>query len=462
MSFLSQLFQDIRETVQHTAGGETSLHDPELNRFQRMLQRNLRVFFLVARLDSLKQIKLHAQALTADTLLALVPLLAVIFSIFNGLGGFANIRSQLEALIVDNLSGSPQLRDQLAGYLDQFVTNIHAGKLGALSIIILIWSVLSLLSHIEFAFNRIYGTPTNRPWLTRLLTYWGLLTFGPILLAASFALTAILQNSWVSEIVAEMGFISSTSVHLTPLFATWFALTIMYVAVPNTQVRLRSAALAALIAGLLWTIAKYGYALYVKHNIATQNIYGSLAIIPLFILWLYLSWLLVLFGAQLAFAFQNARTYRYEEPNRQDGQYALDFAACAVLTEVARNFLFNKGPSDPDRIGRTWGIPRKLLETVLVQLREGEFILDADFNKGLLPARNLDHIRLTSLLSYLRQGKGSQPLFAAHSSKTYLDTILEAFELPKDSTLADLNFRDIAEEIEKKESEAKNTAISET
>ena len=143
------------------------------------------------------------------------------------------------------------------------------------------------MGHIEFAFNRIYGTPTNRPWLLRLLTYWGLLTFGPILLAASFALTAALQNSWVLEIVNDMGALSSLSVHMTPIMVTWLALTIMYMAVPNTRVRLRSAAAAALIAGIMWTMAKYGYAVYVKHNLTVQNIYGSVATIPLFILWLY-------------------------------------------------------------------------------------------------------------------------------------------------------------------------------
>ena len=443
--FLAKIAQDIRQALVPEAMGPDG---PTLNRFQRLIQHNVRIFFVVARWDVLKQLKLHAQALTYDTLLALVPLLAVIFSIFKGLGGMERVQAQISGLIIDNLSGSPELRDQIGAHLEQFVGNIHAGKLGILSVIILVWSVLSLLGHIEFAFNRIYGTSFNRPWLLRLLTYWSLLTFGPILLAASFALTAALQSSWVSGLVDSLGVVSSVSVHMSPFLVTWLALTVMYVAVPNTRVRLGSAAAAGFIAGLLWTLAKYGYAAYISHNLTLQNIYGSVAAIPLFILWLYVTWLLVLFGAQLAFAFQNSKTYQYEDPNRVDSLRTLEFAACAVMLEVAHRHLKDLPPPQPGDIGVQWGIPRRLLETALNHLREGEFIHDISDTHGLAPAKNLSHISPQSIMGYLRQGKGSQPTFYPSPGAHYLHQLLNSLELVTEERDKNLDFREIIKQLE--------------
>ena len=263
-----------------------------------------RVILSVARVEVFTRLRLHAQALTCDTLLALVPTLAVMFAIFKGFGGLEPLRQKLQGIIVNNVAGSAELQSTLSSYIGTFVDNIQKGELGAISVAILLFSVMSLLGHIEFAFNSIFGAPAPRPIAIRFMTYWTILTLGPILLAASFALTAALQNSTVARLIDAKGIAYSMALSAAPLVATWIAFTTMYLVVPRVQVRLTSAAAAAIIAGSAWNVAKYAYAIYAKNAVTVQNIYGSMATIQLFILWLYVSWMIVLVGAELAQAFE--------------------------------------------------------------------------------------------------------------------------------------------------------------
>jgi membrane protein len=252
-------------------------------------------------LDTYGKLKLHAQSLAFDTLLAVVPALAVCFWVFKLFGGLAPLQDKLQSMIVGQLASTPQTQEQLVQYLHTFIENTQKTHVDGVSVVLLIVSVLSLLDHIETAFNQIFvGKQTRSIW-KKWLAYLGILIAGPILLAASFALTALLQTAFVADWTAKLGFITTWVLEIIPLCITWLSFTIMFWGIPTGKVSWRSAFAAALIAGSLWHLAKYAYALYVKHAVSWQNIYGSLASLPLFILWLYVSWLLVLFGAEICY-----------------------------------------------------------------------------------------------------------------------------------------------------------------
>ena len=377
-----------------------------MGRMQRLALRNARILALVARFDVLNRLKLHAQALTYDTLLALVPFLVVIFALIRGFGGLRDLGTTLEDFALQQLSGTAEINDVLGQHLRQFIANMRGGNIGGISILILVFSVMSLLGHIEFAFNAIYEAKTKRSWVTRLLTYWAVLTLGPILLAASFALTAALQTSSVAAVVQDYGWFKRLGVTSLPLLSTWLGLTIMYLVVPHTRVKPSAALGAAVIAGSLWNVAKYGYAFYAKHALTLQNIYGSAAAVPLFILWLYVSWLLVLFGAQLAFAWQHATIYADAHNDDVANQASKELGACRLMLAVASDFLGGAPGCNVDTLGQRLGLPRHIVLHLVHLLEEGGFVRAAEDDGGLLPATDLGRINIDDIISHLRRRPG--------------------------------------------------------
>lgn len=416
----------------------------QISQQRRSLARYVRVALLVARWDVISRLKLHAQALTYDTLLALVPLLAVVFAIFKGFGGMEQVRARVESMIVSNLAGAPQVQEMVSGYLHSFVDNVQGSQIGAVSIVLLVFSVMSLLGHIEFAFNTIFSTTTQRPVALRFMTYWSILTLGPVLLAASFALTAAMQTSAVARLVDELGGISSLMVSAMPLVVTWIGFMTMYLVVPQTQVKFGSALISAIVAGSLWNAAKYGYAIYAKNAFTLQNIYGSMAAIPLFILWLYVSWLLVLFGAQLTFAFEHAASYHPDEGKPISYAYK-ERALCRMFLEIACDFYRGNPPTDPKLAAHRFGLSGHHIEEIVSLLKNGLFACEVGVTGHLVPARDLQTITLSDLIEYLRTATGITP--TEYDDNQHIDGLLHRLNLQRQQFARTVTFRDLAAEI---------------
>ena len=416
------------------------------SRLERFGLKTVQVVSLVGRLDVINRLQLHAQSLTYDTLLALVPLLAVVFATVSGFGGLEELRRRLEELIVSNISASDEVRAAVAEYLHRFLSNIRTGRFSAISVIILIFSVLSLLGHIESAFNAVFGSKTGRPWVSRLLTYWAALTLGPLLLGVSFALTAALQTSWVAAFIESLG-LGGALVRLLPLLVTWIAFAAMYLVIPNARVRFSAAIFAALVAGSLWNVARSLYAIYARNNVTVQNIYGSLAAIPLFILWIYVSWLLVLLGAQLAFAFQNASTYAKEGLGLHANQAYRERVACRAFLEIARDFFCGRPPTDPDTIAADLGIPRRLLENTTSDLRMGGFLREVE-GQGLVPAKDLAKVTVADIVGLLRKGLGVQIEMTDDEGRRLVDAILDKVDRELEQQAGAVTFRDLVARME--------------
>lgn len=434
----------VRALSQALAGLHQLRLDETRSRLRRFVITSARVIFLMSRGDVFRLLNIRAQALTYQSLLALAPLLAVVFAIFKGFGGLAKVEARMRDLIVTNLSGSPEVQAQITGYLDQLVGNIQHGSIGAVSIVILIYSVLALLDQIEHSFNDIFGSKTRRPLVTRFVMYWAVLTLGPLLVGASLALTAAAQSDANVGWLAGLGFLGRLTVAVLPIAVTWLAFTALYWVVPSTRVRLSAAFFAALVAGTAWNIAKWGYAIYAKNAFTMTNVYGSLAAVPLFILWLWLSWLLVLVGAQLAFAYQNAATYHEENEALLASQAARETAACRIMLEVARDFFLGKPATSPETAASAIGVPRRLFEVLAQQLVDGGFLRVAGNEEGLVPARDLEQINVDAILAYLHTGTGSKPRLADDEPNAFLTGLMTELEHDRAKATKKLDFRTLA------------------
>ncbi len=394
-----------------------------LSRAKRIAIQNVRVALLVSRSDVYQRVRLHAQALSLKTLLAVVPLFAVVFAIFKGFGGLESVQSDLEELILHNLAASEQLRAVVHEHLGNFLSNVEGGQLGPVSVVILVFSVLSLLSHIEDSVNAVFGVTQRRPLALRFVTYWAILTLGPLVLGASLTLTGALQVGAVRAAIDALPGVSQLLISATPLLISWLGFTALYVVVPNTRVRIRSAFFAALVAGTAWNILKYLYALYASHAVTVQNIYGSLAAIPLFMLWIWLSWILVLYGAQLTFAYENATTFWRERDTTHPSPSSRELMATRIFLDITRSFTFGTAPPTPAELSERLGLARRFVDDVCSVLREAGFTHALEFG-GLVPARDAATVTVEDLVVSLREGQGQAVELPADDATQQLRELL--------------------------------------
>lgn len=234
-----------------------------------------------------------AAALSFTSILALVPLLTVGISAMSIFPVFEQWSEQFRDLIYSNLS-VPSVRDEVEKQLDKFVGN--AGKLTTFGLMFLLLASLLALSTIEDAFNDIWKVNRGRSLIQRVLVYWAVISLGPVLIVTSLSLTSYFSSFADAE--ALRGLLPS-ELKVLPFFLSYIGLLLIYTAVPNYDVPLKPALVGALMAALASEAAKRCLVLYLKHFDSYQAIYGALAALPIILLWVYLSWLIVLFGAQL-------------------------------------------------------------------------------------------------------------------------------------------------------------------
>lgn len=234
-----------------------------------------------------------AAALAFTSLFALVPLITVVLSILSAFPVFAQWREVVTRFIFANFV--PATGEAVQGYFTQFADN--ASKATAVGIVVLVFSAVSLMLSIEDVFNRVWRVSAARRAAARFAIFWTTLTLGPLLLVAMLAMTSRVFASPLIAAAAEDSWLRSHLLDVAPFLVQWIALVAAYALIPNCTVRLRYAAFVGLLIALAFEAAKRGFVLYVGQSY--EEIYGTLAVVPVFIFWIYLAWILVLLGASL-------------------------------------------------------------------------------------------------------------------------------------------------------------------
>jgi membrane protein len=266
---------------------------------------------------------LTAGALALTSLFALVPLITVVLGILAAFPVFGQWREAITGFIFANFV--PATGDVVQNYLSQFADN--ASKATVVGILVLVFSAVSLMLSIEDAFNRIWRVTVPRKAAARFAMYWTTLTLGPLLLVAMLAISSwLFASPLVEQAEAQFSF-KLRMLGWAPFLLQWIALSAAYALIPNCSVPLRHAVLAALLTALTFELAKRGFAVYIARG-SYQEIYGALAAVPVFIFWIYLSWILVLLGASLTASLSafdySARAEIKPPPPRSDMQDAPD------------------------------------------------------------------------------------------------------------------------------------------
>ena len=255
-----------------------------------------------------------AGALAYTSIFALVPLTAAVLGILAAFPVFAGWRDRVTAWVFANFV--PAAGSTVQGYVTEFADN--ASKATAVGILVLLFSAIALMMSIEEAFNRIWRVPNARGHASRFVIFWTALTLGPLLLVAALAISSYLVAlPFIDSAATELS-LKARVLSALPFLIVWSALLTGYMVIPNRSVRLRHALIGSFIAALLFEIAKRGFAAYVTRT-SYQEVYGAIAVVPIFIFWIYLSWAIVLFGASLT-ASLNAFDYRPANARLAPGQ----------------------------------------------------------------------------------------------------------------------------------------------
>jgi membrane protein len=385
----------------------------------------------------------RASALSFSTLLALIPLLAVAISVSSSLlktqgergieklvQNFVNVvvpptpmetnaaEQNLNFPATTNSAGAigaapanPNLRDErvltaqkeVATKIEKFVQNTRSGTLGILGMLVLVFVAIQMLASIEATFNDIWGITRGRGWLQSTVLYWTTITLGPLLLIGAIGLAGGGHFQSAKNFIHHTPVVGGLIFHLLPFVVLWLAFALIYQFVPNTKVHFGAAFVGALVAGTLWQLNNIFGFLYVSRVVTNSKIYGSLGLVPVVMAGLYFSWVILLFGAQVAYAWQNRKSYLQEKLVENVNQRGREFIALRLMEFVGRRFQNGLTPPTALEISSELKIPSKLVQSVLLALTTARLVVEvAGDAAAISPARPLESISAHDILSAMR------------------------------------------------------------
>jgi membrane protein len=295
---------------------------------------------------------------------------------------------------------------EAARRIHEFIQNTQSSSLGLVGMLLLVFIAIRMLANIEETFNDIWGVTRGRSWSSRIILYWATITLGPLLLAGALGLASSPHFETTKGIVTGTA-IGGFIFQLLPLVVLWLAFALAYQLVPNTKIHFGAALVGGIVGGTLWHLnGVFGF-LYVSRVVSNSKIYGSLGLVPVFMAGLYFSWLILLFGAQVAYAFQNRRAYLQDKLVENVNQRGREFIALRLMTCIGQRFHAGQPPVTLRQISLELGIPTRLAQQVLQPLLAARIVAEVGGNEpGYTPARPLDAINAHHILHALRAGGG--------------------------------------------------------
>lgn len=345
---------------------------------------------------------LQAMSLVYTTLLSLVPLLAVTFSVLKGFG----VHNEIEPVLLNALAPLGEQGEEITARIIGFVDNMKVGVLGSVGLAMLLYTVVTLIQKIEEAFNYTWRVNRTRPFANRFSQYLSVLLIGPVLLFSALAVTAsISHHAYVQSIMAiePLGRLIDLVRRLAPYALISLAFAFVYVFVPNTRVHLKSALIGALVGGVLWQGVGWLFTKFVVESTQYAAIYSSLAILVLFMIWIYLAWLILLIGASVAFYHQHPEflaspSHELTLSNRMKERLAL-----LATGAIARSHYAGDKPLCTEALSKALHCPGTTLERVLTMLEHGGVLLrTGDDPPRFVPAQAPEAVTLKALLELVR------------------------------------------------------------
>jgi membrane protein len=298
---------------------------------------------------------------------------------------------------------------EIAHQIRAFVQNTQSKTLGVTGMIVLVCIAISMLSRIEDTFNDIWGIARGRNWLWRIVLYWTTITLGPVLLVTALGLTGSSHFQNAKNYFHQMPFIGNLIFGILPLVLLWLTFALIYRIVPNTKVNSSSAFIGGAVAGTLWQLNNIFGFLFVSRVFTNSTIYGGLGLVPVFMVGIYFSWVILLFGAQVAYAFQNRIAYLQDKLSDNVNQRGREFVALRIMTCLGQRFQNALRPPTVNAISAELNLPGRLTQKILETLVATRLVTEvAGVETAFVPARPLETINAHDILLAMRTGNGQE------------------------------------------------------
>ncbi|MBA4391115.1 MAG: YihY/virulence factor BrkB family protein [Syntrophus sp. (in: bacteria)] len=402
--------------------------------------RCLRVIMLAVRTFIQHDCSKTATTLTYYSLLNIVPLFAVVFAIAKGFG--------LQKLVIKQILSMAQagnwqadITNQIINFSKTLLSQAKGGLIAGVGIILLLWTVISILGKIEDSFNTIWEVKRPRTLVRKCTDYLSIMVLAPILFALSSSIT-IMAASQIQVIVHSIKLLGPLSplifliLDLLPYFTMWCLLAAIYLVMPNAKISVRSGILAAVVAGTVFQLVQW---VYIKFQIGVTSqsaIYGSFAALPLFLGWLQISWMIVLFGAEIAHASEHHETFGFHPDYSRIGSASKKLLVLRIFHILVKKFAAGEKPLTVKEIAHLLGIPVSLVRGILYDLMEAGIVVE--ITKGIRkeasfqPGRDIEDITIKKVLDAYEKGEepGPVPMQGGEAEKIshYMKLISEAEE----------------------------------
>jgi len=395
----------------------------ELGKFTRFIFFQIRLWPQCIKLLHKNRADQQAAILAYNTIFGIVPLAIVMLLLFHSLGTFEDIGAQLrnffyEQTFIKNVqypvdSNNPAEKITMAQKIDEYTTsfysNLNKGSITIISSVLIIWAAIALLSTIENSFNTIWGVGRGRNLIQRITNYWAFLTLGPLLFGVAFYVNTrySIAGHLSKSIFTYIGPVVPFVVAFVGLFA-------LYMLMPNAKVNSRAAMWGALIAALVWLLAKWAFGLYMVKLIPYSVVYGMLGLIPLSVLWIYITWLIVLFGLQLTFTTQNLKTIEEAQKasakRSQDYFLATDVQVMNIMKFICTAFEQKNVPVPAELVCSQLNLPADFTEKILNLLVKGELLLKTNEPAtGFAPATIAENLNLAEIYDAVKNASFVAP-----------------------------------------------------
>ncbi|MFH1487924.1 MAG: YihY/virulence factor BrkB family protein, partial [Pseudomonadota bacterium] len=422
---------DLTKAIRFVRADIWRIRTKDLPRSKSVLIRLLRVFLLTIRGVTKNRFQLRASALTFYSLLSVVPVVAMVFGIAKGFG----FEKKIQTFLTERLEGQEQVVTYVVEFSKSLLEDVKGGLVAGIGIIILLYTIIKILSHIENAFNDIWGVVRARTLARKITDYLSLILISPVLLLISSAATVLISKgaAFVFLKLSFLGVFSSlvsSSLKFLPYCVLWVLFTFLYIFIPNTKVKFRSGLLGGIIGGTMYEIFQWVYINF-QVNVAQYNaIYGSFAALPLFFIWLQLSWLIVLLGAEIAFAHQNVETYEFEQDCMTVSHGFRILLSLRIVHLLVNHFSEGKTAWTASQISHRLEIPIRLVNQLIYELTAAgilsETALEDKSTVAYQPAMDPERMTVKFVIDALEK-RGSEDIPIERSEA--MDKLAETLEV---------------------------------
>ena len=379
--------------------------EDEVSKKRNILYNTIKIITLSIREFVQGRVINKASALTYSTLLAIIPILAILFAIARGFG----LDNLLEEQLRTGLEGQAIAAETLLSFIDSYLSQAKNGVFIGVGIIMLFYTVLLLTHNMEQTFNSIWQVKKLRSLYRKMTDYFSMLLLLPLLILLSSGISIFMSTFMKTmEEYTLLAPVIKSLVRLTPYVLTWGMFTALYIFMPNTKVKFKYAILPGILAGSAFQAFQY---LYIGSQIWVSRynaIYGSFAAIPMFLLWTQISWSICLFGAQLCYVAQNLRNFSFSKETENISRRYHDFLCILIMSLICKRFKTEEPPYTAESLSDEHKIPIRLTTTILYELQDLHLIYetpmeDEDEEMGYLPAVDINRLNVGMLLNRLEE-----------------------------------------------------------